>query len=168
MRSGPHTQRSQLLERDSGAQWSCFLELSSSTAVAANSSLMLPADKKLENERSCENGNYGRQKVSCTLCQRVRVEPLRLHPSARAWTALLPVSSFCRYLDAISKIGIFYTATYQQRLCNENTIALIRNDHYQAGPMHGSMVSMVTGLVIFIHTTNMVMARTRSSNRRTH
>ena len=43
--------------------------------------------------------------------------------------------SFCRYLDAIYKIDISYTATYQQRLRYENTIALIRNDHYQAGPM---------------------------------
>ena len=31
-----------------------------------------------------------------------------------------------------------------------------------------SMVDMVTALVIFIHNTNMVVARTRSSNRRTH
>ena len=43
--------------------------------------------------------------------------------------------SYRRYLDDISKIDISYTATYQQRLRYENTIALISNDHYQAGPL---------------------------------
>ena len=43
--------------------------------------------------------------------------------------------SYCRYLDAISKIDISYTSTYQQRLRYENTIALISHDHYKAGPL---------------------------------
>ena len=41
--------------------------------------------------------------------------------------------SYCRYLDAISKIDI--SSTYQQRLRYDNTIALIRHDHYKAGPL---------------------------------
>ena len=41
----------------------------------------------------------------------------------------------CRYLDAISKIDISNTATYQQRLRHDNSIVLISNDHYQVCPL---------------------------------
>ena len=44
----------------------------------------------------------------------------------------------------ISKIDISYTATYQQRLRYENTIALISNDPYQAGPLKNRTDDMST------------------------
>ena len=69
------------------------------------------------------------------------------------------------------KLGIYiYSNVKCKNYATQNTIDLSRNWGLSTwnGEAWNCMVSTVTGLVIFIHTTNMVVARTRSSNRRTH